>query len=333
MPRCHGSYIGPVPAPTASVASGVWKLRDAQENLAAGNWPSQPAVPGAPNCVIGYERVSLSWTALTTSPSVTDYGIQYSDDDGETWTTYTDSISNATTATVTGLTNGTAYVFRLYGVNPLGNGPYGSVSAPATPADTTALLLRFDGSFDDEGPDELTVTANGDAEISDVESKYGGESALFSGTGYLDTDPSVFDFGSGDFTVETWVYLNADQFNGICGSGNYSGAAVLHIASSGVVGISLANVAVALASPADAVALEEWTHVVWQRSNGTGKIFVNGVEVASGAIGTFSAAGEAVIGCIGANEANSAYMSGYLDDFRVSHSALYDGNFTPPGAL
>lgn len=151
MPRCHGSYIGHVPAPTQSAASGVWKLHDAQENLAGGTWPSQPAVPGAPNATAGDEEVVLTWSALTASPTVTDYGIQYSDDAGETWTTFTDSVSDATTATVTGLTNGTAYVFRLYGINALGDGPYGSASAAVTPGFSVDYLILGGGGGGDDG--------------------------------------------------------------------------------------------------------------------------------------------------------------------------------------
>ena len=60
--------------------------------------------------------------------------IHYSDDDGSTWSTFDDGVSADTTAAVTGLTNGTAYVFQVAAVNTEGTGPYSTESDPVTPA-------------------------------------------------------------------------------------------------------------------------------------------------------------------------------------------------------
>jgi len=57
----------------------------------------------------------------------------------------------------------------------------------------------------------LTITPFGNAQISTTRSKFGGSSAFFDGTGdYLSTGtPSGFAFGTGDFTVEAWVYVTS----------------------------------------------------------------------------------------------------------------------------
>jgi hypothetical protein len=83
----------------------------------------------------GNASVGLSWTASVVSPQtpVTDYLVQLSSDNGATWTTFSDVVSAATTATVIGLTNGTAYVFRVAAVNALGQGEYTSASSSVTP--------------------------------------------------------------------------------------------------------------------------------------------------------------------------------------------------------
>jgi hypothetical protein len=71
----------------------------------------------------------LSWTAPTAGDSaITDYVIQYSTDDS-TWTTFDDGVSTATTATVTGLSDGTTYYFRVAAVNSLGTGSFSSSSS------------------------------------------------------------------------------------------------------------------------------------------------------------------------------------------------------------
>jgi hypothetical protein len=87
----------------------------------------------------GNEQVSLSWTAaFSAGPSVSDYVIQYSSDDGASWTTFSDGTSTNTSATVTGLTNGTTYKFRVAAVNSVGTGDY---SATVTGGPSSALVI------------------------------------------------------------------------------------------------------------------------------------------------------------------------------------------------
>ena len=71
----------------------------------------------------------LSWTAPTAGESdITDYTIQYSTDDSN-WTTFDDGVTTGTTATVTGLTSGTTYYFRVAAVNSSGTGDFSSSSS------------------------------------------------------------------------------------------------------------------------------------------------------------------------------------------------------------
>jgi hypothetical protein len=67
------------------------------------------------------------------SPAFHDYVIQYSGDSGSTWTTFSDTVSTGTSVTVTGLTNGTAYVFRVAAVNLVATGSYSANSNSVTP--------------------------------------------------------------------------------------------------------------------------------------------------------------------------------------------------------
>jgi hypothetical protein len=82
--------------------------------------------------VIGNNQVALSWVAPTTSGSINDYLIQYSTDGGSTWTEY-DTNSNATTATITGLTNDIPHIFRVAAVTAEGVGAWSLSSAALTP--------------------------------------------------------------------------------------------------------------------------------------------------------------------------------------------------------
>ncbi|NDD53332.1 hypothetical protein EBZ39_05580 [bacterium] len=100
--------------------------------------PNSDLAPGAPTGVsgsAGNTQVTVTWTAPTDigGSSITDYVIQYSSNSGTSWTTFSDTISTATTATVNGLTTGTAYVFRVAAVNSGGTGLYSAKSSSVTP--------------------------------------------------------------------------------------------------------------------------------------------------------------------------------------------------------
>ena len=87
----------------------------------------------------------------------------------------------------------------------------------ATVGDSTvSLLLHMDGAnnsttFTDRSYSPKTVTAFGNAKISTAQSKFGGASAAFDGSGdYIEFDRGTdLQFGAGDFTIEGWVNLNS----------------------------------------------------------------------------------------------------------------------------
>jgi len=95
-----------------------------------------PAAPTNVVAVRGNTLVNVTWLAPTnvgTSP-LTDYTIQFSSNGGVTWTTFPDAVSTGTSTTVTGLTNGTSYIFRIAALNKNGASPWSAPSAPVIPA-------------------------------------------------------------------------------------------------------------------------------------------------------------------------------------------------------
>jgi hypothetical protein len=125
-----------------AAGSGTYYYRVVSWN-AAGIATSTPIVtadpPDAPTAVSGTPgnaQVALTWTApvVTGGMPITSYAVQYSSDSGSTWSTATTNTGSATAAyTVTGLTNGTPYVFRVGAGNVAGLGAYSASSAAATP--------------------------------------------------------------------------------------------------------------------------------------------------------------------------------------------------------
>jgi hypothetical protein len=96
-----------------------------------------PPAPTSLTASAGNAQATLSWTAPTVlaQTPITDYVVQFSSNSGSTWTTFSDGTSTATSATVTGLTNGTGYVFRVAAVNGVGTGAYASATSSVTPGD------------------------------------------------------------------------------------------------------------------------------------------------------------------------------------------------------
>ena len=93
-------------------------------------------VPGAPTGLTatpGNSQVTLSWAAPTSGgAAISGYLIfEGTRPDGENRNPVNGSLVTTTSYTVTGLTNGTTYYFRVIAVNAAGQGPL-SAEAPAT---------------------------------------------------------------------------------------------------------------------------------------------------------------------------------------------------------
>ncbi len=90
--------------------------------------PTKPAsttlILGTP----GNQQISVNWTA-SASPVVTGYNLFYKTSSALTWTEWTPGELDVSPVTVTGLTNGTAYVFKVASVNSSGNTESRSSSA------------------------------------------------------------------------------------------------------------------------------------------------------------------------------------------------------------
>jgi hypothetical protein len=97
----------------------------------------KPSAPTSVTAAAGNSQVSLAWNApanVIAQAPIGNYFIQFSANAGSSWTTYGSTLSTATSAVVTGLTNGTAYTFRVAAVNAIGIGDYSAASSAVTPA-------------------------------------------------------------------------------------------------------------------------------------------------------------------------------------------------------
>jgi hypothetical protein len=210
----------------------------------------------------------------------------------------------------------------------------------AIPADpyysSTSLLLHMDGtngstSFIDSGPNALTVTAAANAQISTTQSKYGGSAGYFDGTGdYLTIANygSLFTFGTGDFTVEAWVYVTSSgtSFSFLLTEG-FSTDFAFYVDNTRLGMWDGASSS--YYSSADSVPLNQWVHVAFSRSGGFIRGFVNGVLTGSVSNSRNMTNSQAVRVVASSTYPNSSTC--YVDELRVTKGvARFTSNFTPP---
>ena len=103
--------------------------------------PAGASAPGAPTGVQGSARdgaVSLSWTAPASDGGSAITGYRITPYIGGSAQTPVLTGSSATSQTVSGLTNGTAYTFTVAAINSVGTGPDSAASAAVTPAGASA---------------------------------------------------------------------------------------------------------------------------------------------------------------------------------------------------
>ena len=206
--------------------------------------------------------------------------------------------------------------------------------------DNVVLNMHMDGAntsaqFIDEKGKAVTVVGN--AQIGTGQSKFGGSSALFDGTGdYLSLAGSVdFKFLTDDFTIECWLKTATQAEDNVfldyylVGSNGWQ----LFVKTTGEVIFYESNPnAVALAS-SRAVADNSWHHVAVCRLSGVLMMFIDGALSGSVA-NTKDHSGDIPLLTIGAqvNTRNATYdFNGYIDDLRITKGvSRYSSPFTIP---
>lgn len=205
-------------------------------------------------------------------------------------------------------------------------------------------LLHFDGADASTTITDVkgkVWTASGNAQLDTAQSKFGGASGLFDGTGdYFSTPGSVdFDFGAGDFTIEAWVRTAAAVaatriiFNVAGASGNRSYVFGVTATNKLYFGYSINGVNfVDLTSADNAIPVSAFAHIAVTRS-GTGITgWVDGYSVFSATlVGSIFSTGTAQPAQVGGRSSDTQWFDGHLDDLRITKGyARYTAAFTPP---
>jgi hypothetical protein len=209
-------------------------------------------------------------------------------------------------------------------------------TAPLTAITNTQLLTNFTNAGIIDGTMDNVVETVGNAQVSTNAVKYGSGSMFFDGTGdYLIPNAATTDlyaFGTGDFTIEMWVYPVSSSTSSLYDSRpSGTNGAYLQIAIvSGQLLLGLNNTAILQAGT---ISTNTWTHIAVSRLGTSLRGFINGTQVGStltNSTSLLNVAQRPVIGTNG-NTVTIENFNGYMDDLRVTKGvARYISNFTPP---
>lgn len=241
---------------------------------------------------------------------------------------------------------------RVVSGTVLYNSTFVPPNSPLTAISSTQLFCNFTNSGIIDSSTISDSETLGNAQISTAIKKYGFGSIYLDGSGdvVLIEPTQNLEFGSGDFTIEFWLYRVGTGrmaiYAGSFGADYSVGIDISSVApnTSNTIGIwASSNGTSWNLINADtggngvgtiAVAQGVWTHIAYVRNGSTWMSFINGVRDrnitgVSGSIvnrGTYQKA-------VGSWFSTGALtpLNGYLSDFRISKGlARYTANFTPP---
>jgi len=207
-------------------------------------------------------------------------------------------------------------------------------TAPLTAISGTSLLLGFTNAGIVDNAMQNNLITVGTSQISTSVLKYGTGSMAFSGSGaWLTTiDKTSLQLGTGDFTIEGWVHVNAiGTAYAIVSKGAASTGWSVNITSGNKLQFSYTA---ANLTGATSLAANAWYYFAVVRSgSGAGNlvIYLNGTADATSGGAVTDNFNQTNILYVGASRTGTTPLNGYIDDLRITKGiARYTANFTAP---
>lgn len=236
--------------------------------------------------------------------------------------------------------------FRIVTNTALYTAAFTPPTIEATTVTNTAVLTLKSSSFIDLSSNALTISpvnsptlTQGSLSLVPAQLVYQYQVSLNGSSQYLTTPTAPFAFGTNNFTVEAWVYLNAMPTSDAWPT-NYN----LHmvVATIGtpnlgdgigfIIGqtkLIIQNNDTQYASTAHGMTTNTWYHLAYVRNGNNFYFYVNGVAV--GSVAFSLSAGTGSTGYIGCETGQGAFLNGSISNLRiVNGTAVYTTAFTKP---
>ena len=228
-----------------------------------------------------------------------------------------------------------------------GTALYTANFTPSTTALTsianTSLLTCQSTTVIDNSNNNFAITVNGDARMSEWnpfgevvttntsywQSEFSGGSAFFDGTGDYITvsqNNAAFAFGTGDFTVEAWVYpsVSSAGYQTIVANGDGSVANPYFNISNNTPNVYFNG---GFRANGPLVKANTWNHVAFSRSGTSLRVFTNGIPGVTTTDSSTLISSGLTIGAF----SNIQLLTGRLSNLRIiKGTALYTRPFIPP---
>jgi len=218
-------------------------------------------------------------------------------------------------------------------------------TSPLTAIANTSLLTCQSNRFVDNSSNAFAITVNGNTSVqafSPFAPTAAYSAATVGGSGYFDgsgdyltaASNAAFGYGTGDFTIECWFYLNTLP-GGVAGAylidqrtTSPQVTPAVYVYSDGSIQCFVNGSTVITGG---SVVINQWNHWALSRASGTTKMFLNGTQIGSSYSDSNSYITAPV--AIGARFNGQDFVTGYISNFRiVKGTAVYTSAFTPPTA-
>lgn len=222
-----------------------------------------------------------------------------------------------------------------------------STSALTAITNTQLLLLTDNYSIVNSTPTPLPVTIVGNTTISTAQYPTGmTRSIYFDGTGdsLSVASNAAFNFGTGDWTIEAYVYIAANspldglsrRYALICEITSNGGFYINGDSTSTGTGLSLYNGATgANITVTGTISQNAWNHLAVSRVGSTAYFFANGtlVGTAQAISGNWGSSGQPLLVAQSGTGSFSFPLNGYMSNLRITKgTGIYTSNFTAPSA-
>ena len=194
-------------------------------------------------------------------------------------------------------------------------------TAPVTAITNTSLLLNMTNAGIYDAAVQNDVTTVGDAQVSTTQSKWSPTSMKFDGTGDWLTaiDSTQLQLGTGDFTIEGWVYLSAISVAyGIISKGTATTGWSVNVT---VLNKLQFSYTASVLTGSTSLATGTWYYFAVVRSGsatGNLKLYLNGsLEATSGGAVTDNFNQTSIL-YVGADRIGTSALNGYLQDIRIT---------------
>jgi hypothetical protein len=226
-----GGFIIATPTePTATSAPGIWTLNEAATYRKQGLWPTTSGAPTIGTATAGNASASVTFSAPSDvgSAPITNYTV-ISTPSSITGTGASSPI------TVSGLSNGTSYTFKVNAYNGAGTSAYSAASNSVTPVAPPAWLIKYYNAPCPSNTVTIGVYVDSSTNIwLGANNALGSFYTSFSASGTAGTQRQISTF-NGDATTGNKVFTDSSGNFYLAGGTGSTSKGVVKINSSGTV--------------------------------------------------------------------------------------------------